>query len=69
MYKEDLALKNLQGLIGHKNPTNQPTLYKNVFFYLDTCVGYAFFPPMNKDLHVEPFKICASRVKLTFSEQ
>ena len=25
MYKEDLALKNLQELICHKNPTNQPT--------------------------------------------
>ena len=25
MYKVDLALNNQQGLICHKNPTNQPT--------------------------------------------
>ena len=27
MYKQDLALNNLQGLICHKNLTNQPTNY------------------------------------------
>ena len=31
MCKEDLALNNLQWLIGHKNPT-QPTIYRSSYF-------------------------------------
>ena len=34
MYKQDLAINNLQGLVCHKNqPTNQPT--NNICIYIN----------------------------------
>ena len=58
IYEQDLALNYQQGLICHKNPTNQPTKLLSILFWKKGgSFFFSFFEISNFDHYFEDLKI------------